>query len=158
MTVRVTLVYNPTAGDEQHAGEDLVEQLAEAGYDARLLSNRKKIPRRLEDPGELVVVAGGDGSVKSVALALAGRGVPMAILPRFGDQPLNAAAVEAARAGLVVPGPERIGDTVAALLTNPAYAGVAAAIAVEVRASDWTSKARTSTVPNRGCGRTSHQM
>jgi len=81
MTVRVTLVYNPTAGDEQHAGEDLVEQLAEAGYDARLLSNRKKIPRRLEDPGELVVVAGGDGSVKSVALALAGRGVPMAILP-----------------------------------------------------------------------------
>jgi diacylglycerol kinase (ATP) len=81
MTVRATLVYNPTAGDEQHAGEDLVSQLEEAGYDARLVSDRKKLERRLEDPGELVVVAGGDGSVKEVALALAGRGVPMAILP-----------------------------------------------------------------------------
>jgi diacylglycerol kinase (ATP) len=81
MTVRVTLVYNPTAGDEQHAGAHLVEQLADAGFDPRLVSKRKKVPRRLEDPGELVAVAGGDGSVKSVALELAGRGVPMAILP-----------------------------------------------------------------------------
>ena len=81
MAVRVTLVYNPSAGDEQHAGEHLLEQLEAAGYEARLVSDRKKLERRLEDPGELVVVAGGDGSVKAVALALAGRGIPMAILP-----------------------------------------------------------------------------
>jgi diacylglycerol kinase (ATP) len=79
--VRVTLVYNPSAGDEQHEGEHLLERLEEAGHDARLVSVRKKLARRLEDPGELVAVAGGDGSVKEVAVALAGRKVPMAILP-----------------------------------------------------------------------------
>jgi len=61
--VWVTLVYNPSAGDEQHEGEHLLERLAEAGHDARLISSRKKLARRLEDPGELVAVAGGDGSV-----------------------------------------------------------------------------------------------
>ncbi len=81
MTVRTTLIYNPSAGDEQHGGKRLVERLEEAGYDARLVSDQKKLERRLEHPGELVVVAGGDGSVKAVALALAGRGIPMAILP-----------------------------------------------------------------------------
>ena len=79
--MRTTLIYNPSAGDEQHTGEQLAEQLGAAGYDARLVKGRKKLERRLEDPGELVVAAGGDGSVKAVALALAGRGVPMAILP-----------------------------------------------------------------------------
>ena len=79
--MRVTLVYNPSAGDEQHEGEHLLERLQEAGYDARLVSGKKKLARGLEDPGELVAVAGGDGSVKEVAVALAGRKVPMAILP-----------------------------------------------------------------------------
>jgi diacylglycerol kinase (ATP) len=81
VAVRVTLVYNPSAGDEQHEGEHLLERLEEAGYDARLVSGRKKLARKLEDPGDLVAVAGGDGSVKEVAIALAGRKVPMAILP-----------------------------------------------------------------------------
>jgi UDP:flavonoid glycosyltransferase YjiC (YdhE family) len=75
-----------------------------------------------------MVSHGGAGSVRTALSA----GVPLAVLPRFGDQPLNARAVEAARAGLVVEHPDRVGDTVAALLTNPAYAGVATAIAVEV--------------------------
>ena len=77
----MTLVYNPFAGDERHEGEHLLERLEEAGHDARLVSGRKKLARQLEDPGELVAVAGGDGSVKEVAVALAGRKVPMAILP-----------------------------------------------------------------------------
>ena len=81
MTVRDDAGLQPPAGDEQHAGEDLVERLEAVGYEARLVSDRKKLDRQLEDPGELVVVAGGDGSVKAVALALAGRGIPMAILP-----------------------------------------------------------------------------
>jgi diacylglycerol kinase (ATP) len=80
---RATLVYNPGAGDEQHAGAALRRQLAEAGYDASLISGKRGLERRLEDPGGLVIVAGGDGSVRRVALALAGRGVPLAILP-FG--------------------------------------------------------------------------
>ena len=51
-------------------------------------------------------------------------GVPLAVLPRFGDQPLNARAVEAARApgsSSRTPRPDR--RAVAALLTDPRYAG-----------------------------------
>jgi diacylglycerol kinase family enzyme len=80
--VRVTLVHNPGAGDEQHSAKRILKELADAGYDAHLHSTRKEgIEEALADPGDLVVVAGGDGSIKKVALAIAGRGIPMAILP-----------------------------------------------------------------------------
>jgi UDP:flavonoid glycosyltransferase YjiC (YdhE family) len=75
-----------------------------------------------------MVSHGGAGSVRTALSA----GVPLAVLPRFGDQPLNASAVEAVGAGLVVAGPERIGETVKALLSDPAFAGVATRIAIEV--------------------------
>ena len=137
----------PQSGAYPEAYRDAIRQLA--ALDVRVLLNTGR-----RDPAELgplpdgvhaepwvregsvlphvaaMVSHGGAGSVRTALSA----GVPMAILPRFGDQPLNAQAVQAARAGLVVPGPGRIGDTVAALLTDPAYAGVAAAIAVEVDA------------------------
>ena len=80
--MRVTLVYNPLRrGGRAARGEHLLERLEQAGHDARLVSGRKKLARQLEDPGELVAVAGGDGIVKEVAVALAGRKLPMAILP-----------------------------------------------------------------------------
>jgi diacylglycerol kinase (ATP) len=83
--VRVTLVHNPAAGDEQHSGDDLLDELATGGYEARLVTGKKKLEKKLEkaleDPGELVVVAAGDGGVRRVALALAGRDIPMAVLP-----------------------------------------------------------------------------
>ena len=41
--MRVTLVHNPAAGDEQHEGDDLLEELAAAGYDARLVAGKKKL-------------------------------------------------------------------------------------------------------------------
>lgn len=79
--MRVTLVHNPGAGDDSHSGERLLQELAGAGYEARLVSGKKDLDRALENPGELVVAAGGDGSIKRVAVALAGRAVPMAVLP-----------------------------------------------------------------------------
>jgi diacylglycerol kinase (ATP) len=80
--VRVTLIHNPDAGDERHTAEGIAKELAEAGYDARPRSAKKAgMEEALEDPGDLVVVAGGDGSIRKVALAIAGRGIPMAILP-----------------------------------------------------------------------------
>ena len=71
---------------------------------------------------------GGAGSVRTALSA----GVPLAVLPRFGDQPLNARAVAAAGAGLVVEDGSRIGERVAALLMDPRYAGIATGIAWEV--------------------------
>jgi diacylglycerol kinase family enzyme len=41
----------------------------------------KGLRRALEEPGDLVAVAGGDGTVGRVMKALAGRNVPLAILP-----------------------------------------------------------------------------
>ena len=80
--MRAILIHNPGAGDEQHSAKRILKELAEAGYDARLHSIKKEgIDKALEDPGDLVVVAGGDGSIKKVAIAIAGRGTPMAILP-----------------------------------------------------------------------------
>jgi len=71
---------------------------------------------------------GGAGSVRTALSA----GVPLAVLPRFGDQPLNARAVARTGAGLVVEDSSRIGERVAALLTDPRYAGIATGIAWEV--------------------------
>jgi UDP:flavonoid glycosyltransferase YjiC (YdhE family) len=78
----------------------------------------------------VMVSHAGAGSVRTALAA----GVPLALAPRFGDQPLNARAVQEAGAGLVVDGPERIGATVRTLLTDPAYATTAAAIAAGVDA------------------------
>jgi diacylglycerol kinase family enzyme len=80
--MRVTLVHNQGAGDQRHSSRRIVTALAEAGYEAEVaLHGRKGLQKVMEDPGDLVVVAGGDGSVHKVAIALAGRKIPIAILP-----------------------------------------------------------------------------
>ena len=80
--MRVTLVHNSRAGDQRHSAKRILKALAEAGYEAELANGGKKgLERAMKAPGDLVVVAGGDGSVHKIATALAGRGVPMAILP-----------------------------------------------------------------------------
>lgn len=79
----VTLVHNPDAGDGSSASETLCGWLREAGYAPRLVrKGEDDIAEELAgDPGEIVVVAGGDGTVGRVAFALAGREVPIAVLP-----------------------------------------------------------------------------
>jgi diacylglycerol kinase (ATP) len=80
--MRVTLVHNPGAGDQRHSAKRLLKELAAAGYEAEVAAGGKKgLEKALKTPGDLVVVAGGDGSIHKVAIALAGRRIPMAILP-----------------------------------------------------------------------------
>jgi diacylglycerol kinase (ATP) len=82
--MRITLLHNPESGEELDAAQ-LTARLEEAGHHTVYVSTkeRKRLHSALQDPGDLVVAAGGDGTVKAVARAIAGCGVPMAILP-FG--------------------------------------------------------------------------
>jgi diacylglycerol kinase (ATP) len=80
--MRVTALYNPEAGRKTLRRRRFVALLERAGYDATHLSAKgDRWKDALEDPGDLVVVAGGDGTTAKVAKRLAGRGVPLAILP-----------------------------------------------------------------------------
>ena len=80
--MRVTAIYNPEAGSQTVTRRRLASLLERAGYDATCVSAKgKRWKNALEDPGDLVVVSGGDGTTAKVAKRLAGRGVPLAILP-----------------------------------------------------------------------------
>src|SRR5688572_22103674 len=80
--LNVCLVHSPSAGQAHPTKEEIEGALARHGY----RTTYRRIgedgwPECLLPPTELVVVAGGDGTVTAVALQLAGRGVPMAVLP-----------------------------------------------------------------------------
>jgi diacylglycerol kinase (ATP) len=80
--MRVTLIYNPNAGDNQQLGEDdLVGLIRKAGHTVCQSSEDKELDQALENPDEIVVVAGGDGTVGKVATTLIGKAVTIAVIP-----------------------------------------------------------------------------
>ena len=81
--MRITLIHNPTAG-RQSAGEAarLCGLLAERGHKVRYRSAKDSHWKRaLKKPADLVVVAGGDGTVARITRRMVGRGVPLTVLP-----------------------------------------------------------------------------
>jgi diacylglycerol kinase (ATP) len=78
---RATLIHNLTAGDGRPSRGELRELIAQKGYTATYATNDDDLDAVLQDPGDLVIVAGGDGTVGQVAARLIGRGIPLAILP-----------------------------------------------------------------------------
>jgi diacylglycerol kinase family enzyme len=81
--VRVTLIHNPRAGSQdQNDARKLEKLLSRAGHDMRYVSSKDDDWKgALKKRAELVVVAGGDGTVGRVIRRMAGRGVPVAVLP-----------------------------------------------------------------------------
>src|SRR5215216_958088 len=79
--MRATLIHNPQAGDENHAREHLLTLIREAGYEVAYRSSKEGYGAALKDPGDLVVVAGGDGTVRKEAMHTIDCGVPIALLP-----------------------------------------------------------------------------
>jgi diacylglycerol kinase family enzyme len=81
--VRVLLIHNPGAG--KHAKEDVDRLLAlirECGHEVRYKSAKDDDwAKALEEPADLVAVAGGDGTVARAIKKMVGRGVPVAPLP-----------------------------------------------------------------------------
>lgn len=80
--MRVTLIHNPGAGRQQESDDGLVGMLEEAGHAVRYCSAKDKGWKKcLREDADLVAVAGGDGTVGRVTRRMAGRGIPMALLP-----------------------------------------------------------------------------
>ena len=82
--MRVTLIYNANAGSNQQPSEDdLIGLIRKAGHTVFFPRSSKDddLDKALEDPGEIVVVAGGDGTVGMVAKKLIGKSPAIAVLP-----------------------------------------------------------------------------
>ncbi len=81
--MRVTLVHNPKSGKHQKTSKrELLDLLSAAGHETTYQSTKKHDWKQsMEEPGELVVIAGGDGTIAKVLKLLAGRHIPVAVLP-----------------------------------------------------------------------------
>ncbi len=85
-----TLVVNPAAGgllDGAVTPEGLAARLTAAGFAVELLSGppgeiRQRVERARDLPADLVVVAGGDGTINAAAQVLAGSGKILGLIPR----------------------------------------------------------------------------
>jgi diacylglycerol kinase (ATP) len=78
--MRVLLLHNATAGEDDW-GDEIVGLIEDAGHKIRHASKKSEIQKALDKPTDLVVVAGGDGTVPSAAKQLIGRKTPLTILP-----------------------------------------------------------------------------
>ncbi len=87
---RVAVVFNPVSAGEEEAPRrkrELLEALAAAGVEAVLEETTADDPgqgatrRALAQDADLVLAAGGDGTVMACATSLAGGSVPLAVLP-----------------------------------------------------------------------------
>ena len=81
--MRVTLVHNPSSGDGRPSQHKLERLLESAGYQVRYTSTDRDWKDALRKKTDLVVAAGGDGTVGKVIRELAGSGAPFGVLP-FG--------------------------------------------------------------------------
>jgi len=81
--VLITLLHNPGAGDDdQPDGKALQSIIRAAGHEVRYQPCKDDSwTSVLEEPADLVAVAGGDGTVGRVAKKLIGRDIPVAPLP-----------------------------------------------------------------------------
>lgn len=97
--MRITVVHNPTSGFEQLSKDELLDQLCARDLEVKYyLSTSEELARALENPGELIVIAGGDGTIGRIAKQVSGRGIPIGVFP-LGTANNVASALAHASAG-----------------------------------------------------------
>ena len=81
--MRVTLIHNAKAGSENApTRKALVDLLQAGGHDVTYRSSKAKHwSDALAEPADVIVVAGGDGTIGKVVGRMRGRPIPLAILP-----------------------------------------------------------------------------
>ena len=80
--MRVLLLHNPKAGDGKHSKKQLMTSLARSGHQALYQATKERgWKKAFKKPVDLVIAAGGDGTVHKTAWQIIGSGIPLAILP-----------------------------------------------------------------------------
>src|SRR5256885_8578893 len=79
---RAILIHNEKAGDKRHEREALVDLLERAGYSVSYFPAKHcDLGEALGHPAEIIVSAGGDGTVARVVRQARSDGPPIAVLP-----------------------------------------------------------------------------
>jgi diacylglycerol kinase (ATP) len=80
--MRALLLHNPSAGSGQPSPRALMALLRRAGLAPTYVSSKDPdYQKRLQRPTDLMIVAGGDGTVAKAILAVSHRHLPLAVLP-----------------------------------------------------------------------------
>jgi diacylglycerol kinase family enzyme len=75
-------MHNPKAGSGKHDKKKLMVALAKAGHRATYQSTKEKnYKKALKKPTDVVLVAGGDGTVGKIGRELIDSGIPLSVLP-----------------------------------------------------------------------------
>jgi diacylglycerol kinase family enzyme len=75
-------MHNPKAGLGNHHKKELMAALARAGHHATYQSTKKSgYKKALKKPTDVVLAAGGDGTVEKVGCRLIDTGIPLSVLP-----------------------------------------------------------------------------
>src|SRR6266567_728629 len=80
--MRITLMHNPKAGRGKHDKKELMAALARSGHHAIYQSTKKSdYKKALKKSTDLVIAAGGDGTIGKVGRELIDSGIPLSVLP-----------------------------------------------------------------------------
>jgi diacylglycerol kinase (ATP) len=89
LNCRAALIFNPVAGsgNADHDREE-IEGCLSPYFDLKIFETEKDVPlektvtRALEADPEIILASGGDGTLSEVAAALAGKNIPLGLIPR----------------------------------------------------------------------------
>lgn len=79
--MRITVIHNPEAGDCRPTQTELLAALRAAGHRPQYQTTHAGEQVVVQEPGDVALVVGGDGTLRRVALALHGRDIPIVLLP-----------------------------------------------------------------------------
>jgi len=81
-SLRVLVLHNQTAGDEDHSAEEIGTAIRRAGHEFAYRSIKDADwEQALDEPADLIAIAGGDGTVAEVLVRAAGSAHAATILP-----------------------------------------------------------------------------
>jgi diacylglycerol kinase (ATP) len=80
--MRILLIHNPKAGDRTHSKKQLMASLTRCGHQAFYYSIKERgWKKAFKKPVDLIIAAGGDGTVHKTAWQIVDSGIPLGILP-----------------------------------------------------------------------------